>query len=82
MLCTSDNQVPARAGAPVVKMVNSVLKFTVVGTRQTYHYINQYISWSTIMAQVRHGSACHQCLTSIGAIVTFFLSFILSFFLP
>ena len=67
----------------VVKMVNSVIKF--YSSRDAtvlYHYINQYISWSTIMAQVKHGvSFAISALTSIGAItVTFFLSFILSFF--
>ena len=47
-----------------------------------YHYISHYVSWSTIMAQVRHGvSFAISTLTSIGAItVTFVLSFILSFF--
>lgn len=67
----------------VVKMVNSVIKFySSRDATNLYHYINQYVSWSTIMAQVRHGvSFAISALTSIGAItVTFFLSFILSFF--
>lgn len=67
----------------VVKMVNSVIKFySSKDATMLYHYINHYVSWSTIMTQVRHGvSFAISALTSIGAItVTFVLSFILSFF--
>lgn len=67
----------------VVKMVNSVIKFySSKDATILYHYINHYVSWSTIMAQVRHGvSFAISALTSIGAItVTFVLSLILSFF--
>lgn len=67
----------------VVKMVNSVIKFySSKDATMLYHYINHYVSWSTIMAQVKHGvSFAISALTSIGAVtVTFVLSLILSFF--
>lgn len=67
----------------VIKMVNSVIKF--YSSRQATEimkYVNQYVSWSTIMAQVRHGvTIAVSTLTSIGTMtVTFLMSFILSFF--
>lgn len=67
----------------VIKMVNSVIKFYSSRDATTlYHYVSRYVSWSTIMAQVKHGlTFAVSTLTSIGAItVTFFLSLILSFF--
>lgn len=67
----------------IIKMVNSVVKF--YSSRQAteiMHYVNQYISWGTIMSQVRHGvTIAVSTLTSIGSLtVTFVMSFILSFF--
>ncbi|MBB1062422.1 AI-2E family transporter [Limosilactobacillus fastidiosus] len=67
----------------VIKMVNSVVKF--YSSRQgteIMHYVNHYVSWSTIMAQAKHGvTIAVSTLTSIGSMtVTFLMSFILSFF--
>lgn len=67
----------------VIKMVNSVVKF--YSSRQgteIMHYVNHYVSWSTIMSQAKHGvTIAVSTLTSIGSMtVTFLMSFILSFF--
>lgn len=67
----------------IIKMVNSVLDF--YSSRDAtvlYHYINHYVSTSTIMAQVKHGiTFAVSTLTSIGTLtITFVLSLLLSFF--
>ena len=67
----------------VIKIVNSVIKF--YSSRQAIeimHYVNHYISWGTIMSQMKHGvTLAVSTLTSIGTMtITFLLSFILSFF--
>ena len=57
----------------VIKMVNSVVKF--YSSRQAteiMHYVNHYISWATIMSQMKHGvTLAVSTLTYSGDIMFF-----------
>ncbi|MCI1974908.1 MAG: AI-2E family transporter [Limosilactobacillus sp.] len=67
----------------VIKMANSVVKFySSQQATEIMRYVNHYISWGTIMSQLKHGvTIAVSTLTSIGTMtITFLLSFILSFF--
>ena len=67
----------------IIKMVNSVLKFYQSQDGSwLIKQLNHYISASTVTAQVKHGiNLAFSTLTSLTKMaVTFFLSFILSFF--
>lgn len=67
----------------IIKMVNSVLKFYQSQDGSwLIKQLNHYISASTVTAQVKHGiNLAFSTLTSLTKMaVTFFMSFILSFF--
>lgn len=67
----------------IVKMVNSVLKFYQLQDGSwLIKQLNHYISAKTVTAQVKHGiNLAFSTLTSLTKMaVTFFMSFILSFF--
>ena len=69
--------------AQIVKMVNSVLKFYQSQDGSwLIKQLNHYISAKTVTAQVKHGiNLAFSTLTSLTKMaVTFFMSFILSFF--
>ncbi len=67
----------------IIKMVNSVLKFYQSQDGSwLFKQINHYISQSTITTQLKHGiNLAFSTLTSVTQMaITFFMSFILSFF--